>query len=366
MLGAQQDRRYQVFISSTYLDLKEERQEVTKAILELNCFPAGMELFPASDDEKWDLIKQVIDDSDYYIVILGGRYGSVDDEGLSFTEKEYDYAVSVKKPVLGFVHGDSGQIIQDKSEMNPKAQKRLGAFRQKVEKRMCKRWKTPEELGSVVSRSLVQEMNRRPASGWVRGDNALTPELTEELAGLRKRVAEAETALDRSRTTAPDRANALSQGTELVELAYEFSNHVAISEWEVETRYVGGSVDASWDLIFGRVGPLLMDEAEDGALRSRLNHVAEELARSSPSWPKFGDAHGFSVHQPSFDQVKVQLVALGLIRKSERKRGVNVKGAFWILTPYGETYLMTLLAIPSGGRANVAPPGTDDDEISTG
>ena len=77
------DKRYQVFVSSTFEDLQEERKEVMQALLELDCIPAGMELFPAADEAQWTLIKRVIDDCDYYLVIVGGRYGSVNDEGMS-------------------------------------------------------------------------------------------------------------------------------------------------------------------------------------------------------------------------------------------------------------------------------------------
>lgn len=62
-----------------------------------------MELFPASDDAQWELIKRVIEESDYYIVIVAGRYGSLSPEGISYTEMEYDYAVAKGIPVLGFI-----------------------------------------------------------------------------------------------------------------------------------------------------------------------------------------------------------------------------------------------------------------------
>ena len=62
-------KKYQVFVSSTYEDLKEERKEVMQALLELDCIPSGMELFPAADDDQWTLIKRVINECDYYIVI---------------------------------------------------------------------------------------------------------------------------------------------------------------------------------------------------------------------------------------------------------------------------------------------------------
>src|ERR1700741_2042613 len=98
------EKRYQVFVSSTYQDLQEERAEIIQALLELDCIPAGMELFPAATEEAWDLIKGVIDDSDYYCLVLAGRYGSTDGMGVSFTEKEYDYALAQKKPIMAFVH----------------------------------------------------------------------------------------------------------------------------------------------------------------------------------------------------------------------------------------------------------------------
>lgn len=66
------DKRYQVIISSTFRDLVQERQEVLKAVLAIDHMPAGMELFPASDDAAWQLSRDVIDGSDYYVVIIGG------------------------------------------------------------------------------------------------------------------------------------------------------------------------------------------------------------------------------------------------------------------------------------------------------
>ena len=108
--------RYQVFVSSTYDDLRAERQQATQAILEAGFFPSGMELFPASDDAQWELIKRVIEESDYYVVIVAGRYGSLGPEGVSYTEMEYDYAVAKGIPVLGFIRHDVGKILSEHIE----------------------------------------------------------------------------------------------------------------------------------------------------------------------------------------------------------------------------------------------------------
>src|SRR4030081_987382 len=149
------DKRYQVFISSTYADLKEERRTFLKTVIELDCIPAGMELFPAADEEQLLFIKRVIDDCDYYLLIIGGRYGSVDETGVSYMEQEYDYAVSRGLRVIALLHENPGEIPFAKSEPEPAARERLQKFRHKVSKeRLVKFWKNASELPSLVALNL--------------------------------------------------------------------------------------------------------------------------------------------------------------------------------------------------------------------
>ena len=51
------DKRYQVFVSSTYEDLQEERWEAVKVLMTMDCIVAGMEYFPAVDEEQFEYIK---------------------------------------------------------------------------------------------------------------------------------------------------------------------------------------------------------------------------------------------------------------------------------------------------------------------
>jgi hypothetical protein len=104
-MGVIMDKKYQVFISSTYTDLIKERKEVTKALLEMDCIPSGMEMFQASDDSQWELIKRVISSCDYYIVIIAGRYGTIHPETKkSYTQMEYEYAAKIGIPIIGFLY----------------------------------------------------------------------------------------------------------------------------------------------------------------------------------------------------------------------------------------------------------------------
>src|SRR5882724_11250282 len=103
-------KRYQVFVSSTYADLQQERQRVIQALMEMDCIPSGMELFPAADEEQWEFIKRIINDCDYYLLIIGGRYGSTTPDGISYTEKEYDYAIESGMKVVALLHSNPEEI----------------------------------------------------------------------------------------------------------------------------------------------------------------------------------------------------------------------------------------------------------------
>ena len=167
------DKIYQVFVSSTFEDLQEERKEVMQALLELDCMPAGMELFPASNDDQWTLIKRVIDACDYYLLIIGGRYGSTNEQGISYTQMEFEYALETGKPIISFLHKKPGDIPASKSEQDPEKRIKLDAFRELAQKKLVRYWETPAELGSTVSRSMIKLIKDFPAEGWVRAGSAV-------------------------------------------------------------------------------------------------------------------------------------------------------------------------------------------------
>jgi hypothetical protein len=152
---------YSVFVSSTYDDLRKERAEVQKSLLKLHCMPIGMELFGSADEETWDFIKRQVDDCDYCIVMVADRYGSTADDGLSYTEKEYDYARLIDKPVLAFVHGDRGSIPRDKTEKDPERRQKLEAFIEKIKQSPVSSFTTPHELAKEVAVSFANLRDRR-------------------------------------------------------------------------------------------------------------------------------------------------------------------------------------------------------------
>jgi hypothetical protein len=339
------DKRYQVFVSSTFRDLERERQEVMHALLELDCMPAGMELFPAANETQWSLIQKVIDDCDYYILILAGRYGSTGNDGVGYTEKEYRYALKIGKPTIAFLHRDPGKIIAENSESTAEGKAKLEAFRSSVEKKLCKHWDTPQELGSVVSRSLIQLIKSTPAVGWVRGSELPDRDATIELLQLRRKVEELEGELSRSRTSAPKGAEALAQGDARHTINISAS---ATPPGEFSSRSFGSSFDPTWDEIFAVVAPLMIHEASEASIHEALDKFAWQrtigFLRKEPKLAR----HKFSavrVNSDDFQTVKVQLRALGLIAKNVKTRSVKDTGTYWTLTPYGDEVMTRLRAI---------------------
>lgn len=168
------DKKYQIFISSTYKDLIEERNKVRDVILSMYHFPIGMEMFNAADEEQWEIIKETIDSSDYYILIIGKRYGTIiqdgPDAGISYTEKEFKYAKSVGIPVLAFIKNDTA-VTSDKMDLKPEKIEKLKDFIETVkDKREVDWFSTVDELGTKVTLALYKQFGRKNRPGWIRSD----------------------------------------------------------------------------------------------------------------------------------------------------------------------------------------------------
>lgn len=356
------EKRYQVFVSSTFEDLKEERRQVNQALLELECLPAAMEMFVATDDDQWTLIQEVIELSDYYVVIVGGRYGSITEEGISYTEKEFDYALSLEKPILAFVHRHPEKIPQGQTDATAAAKKKLDAFRRKVTTgRTVGFFETPHELGSEVSRAVARVTKRKPGVGWVRGDKAMTVDQEREMLALREQIS----AL-RNQVSVLEEQKRAAEGA-LVEDTAAFaqdSDPVTITVFsQVKPNYrledmtvYSAAITSTWGQVFRELAPLLVDET--------LEEEAEERLASHYYWTAATDAQRAALHfsgprqlvvnYEDWEMIRTQLRALGLIDFGSKRRPPSDSGKYLRLTPKGDRYMTALIAVKRG-----VDPGAD-------
>jgi len=167
-------KKLQVFVSSTFIDLRDERQAAVDAILKTGHIPAGMELFTAGDKSQMETIKRWIKESDIHMLILGGRYGSIEPTSrLSYTELEYDYAVSLDKPHFA--------VVIDKDALEKKV-KALGQqvietehpsefkkFKEKVLSKMSSFFTDLKDIKLAVHESIRNLEDQHRLKGWVSG-----------------------------------------------------------------------------------------------------------------------------------------------------------------------------------------------------
>lgn len=189
-------KKLQVFVSSTFSDLKKERQAAVEAILAAGHIPAGMELFTAGDESQMEVIKQWIDESDVYLLILGGRYGSIEPKtGKSYTHLEYEYALAQSKPVFACVMKE--EIIdahvkdQGKGVLELDNPQKLKEFRTEVLLKMSKFWEDSKDIKITITESLSLLAKRENLVGWVRpSTQSDLPALADEIARLSKENAQ--------------------------------------------------------------------------------------------------------------------------------------------------------------------------------
>lgn len=166
-------KKLQVFISSTFTDLIDERQAAVQAVLKAGHIPAGMELFKSADESQKETIKRWIDESDVYILILGGRYGSIDEEtGKSYTHWEYDYAGEVGKERFAIVITEEASRQKGQANLDFIERKnftKYEEFRKLVLSKISTFFSDERDIKLAIHEKLPEYHGRDDLHGWVSG-----------------------------------------------------------------------------------------------------------------------------------------------------------------------------------------------------
>lgn len=314
--------KYQVFVSSTYEDLKDERDQVIRAVLEMGHIPVGMEMFSAADEQQWKIISRHIDESDYYAVIVAHRYGSMVD-GISYTRKEYEYAASKGIPVLGFLIEESAAWPADRVDKGADVEVLLGDFKSLVKGKPVSSWTSASDLYGKFVVALMKAITANPREGWVRPSGAVGPEVTAEISRLSAENARLRTQVDETlRETEADRE------AELIKT----HSHLMATSRSLSYRYKTG--DHKWQKadavsnsgLFGMLAPSLLIE-------NSLKHIAEFLAHN------LGTDKSRNTDIVALNEMQGLLadwMVFDLVMPSERKHSLKDSGEYWSLTEFGK------------------------------
>jgi len=169
-------KKLQVFISSTYTDMIDERQSAVEAILNAGHIPAGMELFQAGSETQLRTIERWIDESDVYILILGGRYGSIEPiSKKSYIQLEYEYALSREIPTFAIILTDVYLHFKASKNVNlsifeKRNKKKYNDFKKIVMSKIIKNINNLNDIQLAITNSISEFIKMYNFVGWVRGD----------------------------------------------------------------------------------------------------------------------------------------------------------------------------------------------------
>lgn len=309
------EKKYHVFISSTYKDLQEERLEALQALLGMGYIVSGMEHFPAIDLDQFEYIKKQIDDCDYYILLIAGKYGSISPSGVGYTELEYEYAVEKGMPVIALIHKDPSSIPMKYCESEPANKEKLHLFREKVcTGRVVKFWSSKEEIGKHVLSAMVATTNMFPAIGWVRANKIANAEALNEIIVLRKM----NTRLEQKIKKLEEKIS-----FNITELASLDDEYVVDGEVRLQVGYAplqykrySFQLKESWESIFFRIAEELRSAVEDELLGRRL--VMSAFGDACPDFEEKYERHvrveNPVIPEPSLHTIIAQFQAHGLIK----------------------------------------------------
>ncbi|MDR0321974.1 MAG: DUF4062 domain-containing protein [Treponema sp.] len=175
--------KYHIFIGSTLDDLKNERKEVHRVIMELGHIPVTAEYLDSSAKNYDQLLSKVIEECDYFIAIAAHKYANAQ-EKISPLEPEYNIAQKKGVVVISLIIDEKARWKAAKKEKEPSVIKKLEVFKKKLQGGVHETWLSTSDLCVKFQSLLIQQMNLSPQCGWVKADQAITPSVANELSRL--------------------------------------------------------------------------------------------------------------------------------------------------------------------------------------
>lgn len=336
-----ENRKYQIFVSSTYEDLKEERKAIIEYISKLGHLPIGMELFIASNDEQFKYIQKTIDNCDYYILILGGRYGSISpNTHISYTEMEFDYACRKNIPILVFPYRNIDSLPSNKRDCDLTNIKNF--ITKATKSRLANFWEEEKNLIANVIVALQDQFSTNPQRGWIRPDEVNNSKLLEELNEVRK---EKEILIDKLQKLEKTQNNCHSLYENIAEMDEFYTiNYSYKTNDPYCNDYEEDSVDLTWNEIFSCVGAFYISPYFENSFSTSLEvYLSERLS----------DVSHIKIHSKDIDTIKIQFMALQLIETETIKNSEGYNEYYLKLTNKGFNYLTKIKTVKTKKNKNI-------------
>ena len=338
------NKKLQVFISSTYIDLIEERQAAVQAVLDAGHIPAGMELFKAGNTSQLETIYKWIDTSDVYMLILGGRYGSIEEKtGKSYTQLEYEYAIDKGLPVFSVVLRDDflkrkSDILGEERTIEKSNISQYNNFKNLVMSKIVREVSDCKDIMLAVHTTLKDFMEEYKFVGWVRSNSTeLNADLLKQINDMNNLISDLKKEKDRLRQELDDlnqsfESNLAFEG-QLIQIEGKYQeNYGRPGASHFVDRAV--SKEITWDKMFILWAPYLIQTSNYYRAKQSLERALKDYM-----------GHYFEMRDNLFQTIKIQYHALGLIKAFEANSTAGGTAEFISLTEKGKNYLIRKSAI---------------------
>lgn len=342
------NKKLQVFISSTYIDLIDERQAAVSAVLDAGHIPAGMELFKAGNRTQLETIYKWIDDSDVYMIILGGRYGSIEeDSGKSYTHLEYEYAINSGIPVFAVVLNENflnkkAELLGDERVYETRNLEKHQEFKLIVMSKIVRVVDDSKDIKLAIHTTLKDFLDEYDLSGWVRNNdsevnvtllsqindlNVKNKKLKEEYGNLKDKLEQLEFTFSEQ----------LAFEGNYIEIEGTYEENVSNYAGRPSYKERGFKKDISWDEMFLLWAPRMIKTLNYESAKRELQYSMENFMGKY-----------VTIDDNKFNIIKMQYFALGLINvySSETTRGGISE--FISLTKKGKNYMIQNIAVQKG------------------
>lgn len=307
-------KKLQIFVSSTFLDLEDERGAAVEAILKSKHIPAGMELFKAGNSSQLETIKKWIDESDLYMLILGGRYGSIEPtSGKSYTQLEYEYALEKGIPVFAVILSD--KALHQKAALKAYEvfendnKDKYQEFKEFVQTKIIKYVDDCKDIQIAIKDSISELEEDYDLIGWIRSNEGDTGQLLQQLNETRQECDKFKTELEeyRNKIAYSSIATTLCSGEEKTKLNYRDL------EFDYDDDDDDDDFEVTWDELFIGIGIIIYNTGSivSNEIKTLLNErIAYEI-----------NSCNVSVNYNEVIRVQIQLEKLNLIKRSSQGLG---------------------------------------------
>ena len=175
--------KYHIFLGSTLDDLKNERRDIPRIIMELGHIPVSAEYLDSSAKNHDKLLDKVIEECDFFIAIAAYKYAP---KGVKISPLEAECNIAQKKniPVISLIIDDKARWKASKKEKENAQIKKLNELKNRLRLGPHETWLNQTDLCQKLQNLLIMQMNVTPQGGWVRADRAVSPMVANELARL--------------------------------------------------------------------------------------------------------------------------------------------------------------------------------------